>query len=172
MKNNTNGRLLGQTCSCRPYQDNYDEIIKICEQTGRKPAEVLRDAIDEWLLMRHGSETGSDVLPSDNRRSDLGEEIKELREDIRRLAERQEKLVKSLDYVQRRDHGYLLEIFMAAYGARDLIWRDISNRMRHGRQMPESIQAQYEAFEQEWSAQCDATAEQDQRDYPERKTSC
>jgi hypothetical protein len=159
VKNNTNGRLLGQTCSCRPYQDNYDEIIKICEQTGRKPAEVLRDAIDEWLLIRRGSETGSEVLPSDNRQSDLGEEIAKLREDIRRLAERHEKLARSIDYVQRRDHGYLLEIFMAAYGARDLIWRDISNRMRQGKQLPESIHAQYEAFEQAWSAQCDATAE-------------
>ena len=48
---------------------------------------------------------------------------------------------------------------MAAYGARDLIWRDISNRMRQGKQTPESIHKQYEALEREWNAQCNATAD-------------
>jgi hypothetical protein len=140
-------------------QDNYDEVMKICEETGRKPAEVLRDAIDEWLLMRRASAAGNTAPPSNDRQSDLEAKIEELRQDIGRLAERHEELTRSIDYVQRRDHGYLLEIFMAAYGTRDLMWRDISNRMRQGRQTPESIQVQYEAFEQEWNAQCDATAE-------------
>jgi hypothetical protein len=39
-----------------------------------------------------------------------------------------------------------------AYGARDLMWRYISNRIRQGKQAPESIRAQYEAFEREWYA--------------------
>jgi hypothetical protein len=159
MKNKTNGRLLAQTWSCRPYQDNYDEVMRICEETGRKPAEVLRDAIDEWLLMRSAGATDSDASPQDNWQSDIGGKIEELRQDIRRLAERHEELARSIDYVERRDHGYLLEIFLAAYGSRDLIWRDVSNRMRQGKQTPESIQAQYEAFEREWNAQCNATAD-------------
>ena len=154
MKNNTNGRLLAQTWSCRPYQDNYDKVMEICEKTGRKPAEVLRDAIDEWLLMRNAA-----APPPDDRRSDLEAKIEELRQDIRSLAERHEELVRSIDYVQRRDHGYLLEIFLAAYGARDLMWRDVLNRMRQGKQTPESILAQYEALEREWNAQCNATAD-------------
>src|SRR5262249_16968629 len=158
MKNNNQGRLLAQTCSCRPYQDNYDEVMRICEETGRKPAEVLRDALDEWLLMRRAAATAA-APPPDDLQSDIEAKIEELRHDIRRLAERHEELARSIDYVQRRDHGYLLEIFMAAYGGRDLIWRDISNRMRQGKQTPESIQTQYEAFEREWNAQCDATAD-------------
>jgi hypothetical protein len=158
MKNNAQGRLLAQTCSCRPYQDNYDEVMKICEETGRKPAEVLRDALDEWLLMRRAAAPG-DAAPPDDRQNDLVAKIEELRQDIRRLAERHEELARSIDYVERRDHGYLLEIFLAAYGARDLIWRDISNRMRQGKQTPEAIRAQYEAFEREWNAQCNATAD-------------
>src|SRR5262245_50778996 len=157
--NPSQGRLLAQTCSCRPYQDNYDEVMKICEETGRKPAEVLRDALDEWLIMRRAAVTGADAAPPDDRQSDLEAKIEELRQDIRRLAERHEELAQSINYVQRRDHGYLLEIFLAAYGARDLKWRDISNRMRRGKQTPESIQRQYEALEREWNAQCDATAD-------------
>jgi prefoldin subunit 5 len=156
--NPSQGRLLAQTCSCRPYKDNYDEIMKICEETGRKPAEVLRDALDEWLLMRRAAATTTALSP-DDRQSDLEAKIEELRQDIRRLAERHEELARSIDYVQRRDHGYLLEIFLAAYGARDLMWRDIANRMRQGKQTPESIQAQYEALEREWNAQCNATAD-------------
>ncbi|MGH9852961.1 MAG: hypothetical protein ACREBD_24250 [Blastocatellia bacterium] len=159
MKNSNQGRLLAQTCSCRPYQDNYEEVMKICEETGRKPAEVLRDALDEWLLMRHAAATAAAAAPPDDRQSDLVAKIEELRQDIRRLVERHEELTRSIDYVQRRDHGYLLEIFMAAYGARDLMWRDIANRMRQGKQTPESIQAQYEAFEREWNAHCNATAD-------------
>jgi len=159
MKNNTNGRLLAQTWSCRPYQDNYDKVMEICEKTGRKPAEVLRDAIDEWLLMRNADATGADAPPTDDRQSDLEAKIEELRQDIQLLAERHEELARSIDYVQRRDHGYLLEIFLAAYGARDLMWRDVSNRMRQGKQTPESILAQYEALEREWNAQCNATAD-------------
>jgi len=156
MKNNTNGRLLAQTWSCRPYQDNYDKVMEICEETGRKPAEVLRDAIDEWLLMRNADATGADAPPTEDRQSDLEAKIEELRQDIRLLAERHEELARSIDYVQRRDHGYLLEIFLAAYGARDLMWRYISNRMRQGKQAPESILAQYEALKREWNAQCNA----------------
>jgi hypothetical protein len=130
--NPSQGRLLAQTCSCRPYKDNYDEIMKICEETGRKPAEVLRDALDEWLLMRRAAATTTALSP-DDRQSDLEAKIEELRQDIRRLAERHEELARSIDYVQRRDHGYLLEIFLAAYGSRDLMWRDIANRMRQGK---------------------------------------
>src|SRR5262245_33175285 len=103
MKNNTNGRLLAQTWSCRPYQDNYDKVMEICEKTGRKPAEVLRDAIDEWLLMRNADATGADAPPTDDRQSDLEAKIEELRQDIRLLAERHEELARSIDYVQRRD---------------------------------------------------------------------
>jgi len=156
--NPSQGRLLAQTCSCRPYQDNYDEVMKICEETGRKPAEVLRDALDEWLLMRRAATTGA-AAPPDDRQSDLEAKIAGLRQDIRRLAERYEELAQSIDYAQRRDHGYLLEIFLAAYGARDLLWRDISNRMRQGKQTPESIQMQYEALDREWNAQCNTTAD-------------
>src|SRR5262244_2281938 len=159
MNSNSHNRLLApQSSSCRQYAENYDEVMRICEETGRKPAEVLRDALDEWLLMRRAAATAA-APPPDYLQSDIEAKIEELRQDIRRLAERHEELARSIDYVQRREHGYLLEIFMAAYGARDLMWRDVSNRMRQGKQTPESILAQYEALEREWNAQCNATAD-------------
>jgi hypothetical protein len=153
MKNNSNGRLLAQTCSYRPFQENYDEVMEICRETGLKPAEVLRDALDEWLLMRRTAATGNEQSLPDDRQSDREEKIEELQHAIRQLDQKLEKLAKDIDYSQQRDHGYLLEIFQVAYGTRDLIWRSISTRMRDGKQTPESIQGQYEAFEREWNEQ-------------------
>ncbi len=160
MNSKSHNRLLAsQSSSFRQYSENYDEVIKICEETGRKPAEVLRDAIDEWLVMRRVAASGGDASTEQEHNGDLAAKIEELQRAVEQLAEQNEALARSFDYAQRRDHGYLLEIFLAAYGARDLMWRDISNRMRMGKQTPESIQKQYEALEREWNAQCDTTAD-------------
>ena len=160
MNSNSHNRLLAsQSSSFRQYAENYDEIMKICEETGSKPAEVLRDAIDEWLVMRRDTAAGGGASTKQEQQTDLAANIEELQHAIERLAEQNEALTRNFDYTQRRDHGYLLEIFLAAYGARDLIWRDVSNRMRQGNQTPESIQRQYEILEEEWNAQCNATAD-------------
>src|SRR5262245_25471211 len=160
MNSNSHNRLLAsQSSSFRQYAENYDEIMKICEESGRKPAEVLRDAIDEWLVMRRATAAGGGASTKQEQKSDLAAKIEEIQHAVERLAEQNETLARSFDYAQRRDHGYMLEIFMAAYGARDLMWRDLSNRMRRGKQTPESIQKQYEALEWEWNAQCNATAD-------------
>jgi hypothetical protein len=109
--------------------------------------------------MRRSASAGGDTSPKQEQNSDLAAKIEELKLAVERLTEQNEMLARNFDYAQRRDHGYLLEIFLAAYGARDLMWRDISNRMRMGKQTPESIQKQYDALEREWNAQCDTTAD-------------
>ncbi|MCI0661274.1 MAG: hypothetical protein L0220_09400 [Acidobacteria bacterium] len=110
MKNDSNGRLLAPTCSYRPYQDNHDKVIKICEETGRKPAEVLRNALDEWLLMRHGA-VNSSVAST----RDIDVKIDELQRAVVRLAEQFEKLDQRI---------YLHEIISAVYRAINLISSD------------------------------------------------
>src|SRR5215471_14997945 len=111
MNSNSHNRLLAsQSSSFRQYAENYDEVIKICEETGRKPAEVLRDAIDEWLLMRRSASAGGDTSPKQEQNSDLAAKIEELKLAVERLTEQNEMLARNFDYAQRRDHGYLLEI--------------------------------------------------------------
>jgi hypothetical protein len=34
------------------YQDSYDDLMKLCEESGSQPGDVLRDAFDEWLSWR------------------------------------------------------------------------------------------------------------------------
>ena len=156
MKSNSNGRLLAPPCPYRPYQDNFDNVMKICEETGRKPAEVLRDALDEWLLMRHQTATGSDISTRAGQQGDREIKNVEMQQDTHRLYERLEKLAQDIAYAQKREHGYLLEIFLVTYGARDLIWRVISNKMSQDKQTPESIQVQFDAFEREWNDKTNA----------------
>ena len=81
MNGNSHNRLLAsQSSSFRQYAENYDEIIKICEETGRKPAEILRDAIDEWLLMRRATAAGGDASTKQEAKSDIYAKIEELRQ--------------------------------------------------------------------------------------------
>jgi len=32
------------------YQDNYEELRKLCEENDCEPGDVLRDAFNEWLI--------------------------------------------------------------------------------------------------------------------------
>lgn len=34
------------------YQNTHDELMKLCEENGCAPGDVLRDAFDEWLSER------------------------------------------------------------------------------------------------------------------------
>jgi hypothetical protein len=152
MKSNSHNRLLTPTPSAfRMYEDNYKDFMSICGEEGRKPAEVLRDAIDEWLQMHRAKVIGGDSPPKDERLESVGAKIDDLQRTADQLNEKLDELISSFDFVRRRDHAYLLEIFMCAYGARDLLWKYISNKMRGTRQTPESIETRYQAMEQEWS---------------------
>jgi len=61
---------------------------------------MLRDALDEWLLMQHASVTGNGDSPPDMRQSDRESKIEELQNAIRQLDERLEKLAQGIDYSQ------------------------------------------------------------------------
>jgi hypothetical protein len=34
------------------YRETHEELIKLCEENGDQPGDVLRDAFDEWLSRR------------------------------------------------------------------------------------------------------------------------
>jgi hypothetical protein len=46
MRNN-NHPLSSRTSSQRLYEDDHDEISRVCRETGRKPAEEIRDLVSE-----------------------------------------------------------------------------------------------------------------------------
>ena len=50
----TNGKrtLASQPFSFNAYEDNYGAVMALCEASGRKPAEELRDLLDEGISAR------------------------------------------------------------------------------------------------------------------------
>jgi len=131
MNKNSNNRLFAtQSSSFRQYAENYDEVIKICEETGRKPAEVLRDAIDEWLCMRRTGVAGNGSLIPHAQRGDIYAKIEELQRTIEQLTEQYEKLAQNL---------YMNEILMAVYGTINLLWKATPSRVCRDEQKSKSI---------------------------------
>jgi hypothetical protein len=131
MNKNSNNRLFAtQSSSFRQYAENYDEVIKICEETGRKPAEVLRDAIDEWLCMRRSVVAGNGSSIPHAQRGEIYAKKEELQRSIDQLTEQYEKLAQNL---------YMNEILIAVYGAINLLWRDTLTKICRDRPRSMSV---------------------------------
>jgi hypothetical protein len=153
MKNAPHHRLLTpHSVSTRLYADNYEEFMRLCGEKPCKPADLLRDAFDEWLQMRRAAAEASDTTQPEQEEI-IDAKIDGLRQAIDELTSKADEFIDKFDYVKRRDHGYLIEIFMAAYGARDLLLNQNVSSTNIGKQTPESIQSKYQALQREWEAQ-------------------
>jgi hypothetical protein len=49
---NSNDRKLSEPIELVPYQGDYDEIMRICEETGSEFEEVVRDLVHEELRLQ------------------------------------------------------------------------------------------------------------------------
>lgn len=153
MKNNSHHRLLAPySSSTRLYADNHKEFMRLCDERQCKPADLLREAFDEWLEMRRAAAEASEISQCEEQNT-IEAKLDDLQRAIDRLTEKAAEFAESFDYVKRRDHGYLLEIFMAAYGARDLVWRQNISGMYKGNQTQESISLKYQELQREWEEQ-------------------
>jgi hypothetical protein len=152
-----NRLLAPQASSFRQYAETYDEVMRICEETGRKPYEVLRDALDEWLCLRRAG--GGKQIPTHNELIEFnGDAIAELQRSIAKLSEQNELLIQYLDRITRRSHEMDREILISCYGAIDLLWRSlVVPTLRKKGRTPEQIQTQFEFGRQEWEALCRTT---------------
>jgi hypothetical protein len=149
MKKKNHGRLFSEdSFTFRPYEDNYKPFIDICLKESRKPAEMLRDVVDEWLQTR--SSTGPETAVPDLEKA-APENLNEIEAKLDRIAAALQNLAGEFDFVRRRDHGYFLEIVLVAYATRDTLWRYISDSLRGQKPSPESIGAWHNAMEKEWT---------------------
>jgi hypothetical protein len=152
-----NRLLAPQASSFRQYAETYDEMMKICEETGRKPYEVLRDALDEWLQLRRAPTGGRFPVPNVQAASNE-KSFADLERSIAKLSEQNELLLQYLDRITRRSHEMDREILTACFGAIDLLWRSlVVPALRKKGRTPEQIQTQFEFGRQEWEALCQAT---------------
>lgn len=160
MKNNSYYRpLSGQASSFRMFEDNYDEVMKLCQASGRKPAEELRDLIDEALRARraaNGEQAGIQSLENETPAENGGDLHRTLQQSLEQYRAQSQHLTREL----REYYGLLLEVLAGSYGARRLIWNYIAEpRLRQAGHTPEQIKAQFEAEAKGWNAERDKTAD-------------
>jgi hypothetical protein len=103
--------LASQPTSFRPYEDNYQELMQLCQQSGRKPAEELRDLVDEGLKVRRQNGGENTVPPKqiliDSAKAD---EFVELVRHALRTGSEQTEMILALTRHQREQYALLLEI--------------------------------------------------------------
>lgn len=146
--------LASQPTSFRPYQDNYNEVMKLCETSGRKPAEELRDLLNEALKARQQS-----IEAQLTSQSSLNE-IESFLSQILQASSEQSNLVLSLTRHLREQYGLLLEVLAGAYGARQIMWTFLAEAsLREAGLTPEQIRLRFEEERRKWNAERDTTAD-------------
>lgn len=157
MDTRTNNRpLSSQTSSQRLYEDDHDEISRICREGGRKPAEEIRDMVSEALSARRNPQTGANEimqtlqqLVEQNRLAN--ERYERLLEKYEQLDERDARLKQGLIQNLREFYAILLETLSASIGARRLAWNYVAYTvLKQSGSTDEQIKQRYEAEKKAW----------------------
>lgn len=154
--------LASQHFSFHPYVENYDELMSICEASGRKQAEELRDLIDEALSLRRGRDS-EPVTAAPAQAQVNGDEVAKLTEVLEHLVQKTSnhtQLIVRLAHHMREQYGLLLETLAGSYGARYLVWKYIAETMLSDEGLTkEQIMQRYEAESKVWNQERDTAAD-------------
>ena len=153
---NNNRPLSSQTSSQRLYEDDHDEISRICREGGRKPAEEIRDLVSEALSARRNPQAGVNEimqtlqqLVEQNRLAN--ERYERLLEKYEQLDERNARLKQGLIQNLREFYAILLETLSASIGARRLAWNYVAYTvLKQSGSTDEQIKQRYEAEKKAW----------------------
>jgi hypothetical protein len=130
--------LSSQAYSQLLYQDDHDEVLKICQESGREPTEEIRDLLSKALDARRGrSAYGNELLQALER---LFEQNRLLIQQNQLVNERYERLLKKSEALEdrwdslkrgliqnlREFYAILLETLSASIGARNLAWNYVA----------------------------------------------
>src|SRR5262249_47793701 len=161
---NNNRPLSSQSSSQRLYEDDHDEISRICRESGRKPAEEIRDLVSEALSARRNPQTGINEimqtlqqLVEQNRLAK--ERYERLLEKYEQLDERNARLKQGLIQNLREFYGILLETLSAAVGARRVAWNYVAHTvLKQSGFSDEQINERYRAEKKAWIEEKDRIA--------------
>jgi hypothetical protein len=153
---NNNRPLSSQTSSQRLYEDDHDEISRICRESGRKPAEEIRGLVSEALSARRNPQAGVNEimqtlqqLVEQNRMAN--ERYERLLEKYEQLDERNARLKQGLIQNLREFYAILLETLSASIGARRLAWNYVAYTvLKQSGSTDEQIKQRYEAEKKAW----------------------
>jgi len=157
MDTRSNNRpLSSQTSSQRLYENDHNEISRICRESGHKPAEEIRDLVSEALSARRNPPAGVNEimqtlqqLVEQNRLAT--ERYEQLLEKYEQLDERSARLKQGLIQNLREFYAILLETLSASTGARRLAWNYVAHTvLKQTGFSDEQIKQRYEAEKKAW----------------------
>jgi DNA repair exonuclease SbcCD ATPase subunit len=162
---NSNRPLSSQTSSQRLYEDDHDEISRICRETGHKPAEEIRDLVSEAMSARRNPPPSINEimqtlqqLVEQNRLAN--ERYEQLIEKYERLEEQNSSLKQGLIQNLREFYAILLETLSASIGARRLAWNYVAYTvLKQSGSTDEQIKQRYEAEKKAWIDEKDNIAD-------------
>jgi hypothetical protein len=157
--------LAAQPFSFNAYEDNYGVVMALCEASGRKPAEELRDLLDEGIRARkrrNGDfiettiiETGQQV----QRDSDNAQLVQVIQQLVQKATLHND-MMQRITLHLREQYGMVLESVAAGYAARHLIWKYIvEGILRDEGLSPEQIMQRLEEERRTWNAERDQAAD-------------
>jgi hypothetical protein len=157
--------IAAQSYSFRAYEDNYEEMIGICNESGRKSAEELRDLLDEALALRRRRANGDleRIVPAGEQTMLTADEITKLAEVLQQISQAnayQTQMILHFSHHMREQYGLLLETLAGAYGARHLVWKYVAEPMLQEAGLSlEQIRLRYEDECRTWNRQRDQAAD-------------
>jgi uncharacterized protein YdcH (DUF465 family) len=162
--NSHNRQISTQTYGMRPYEDNCDELVELCKESGQKPGEALRDLVDEAFRARRNPPiVGTEIMQAleqlieQNRLAN--ERYERLLEKYEQLDERNARLKQGLIQNLREFYAILLETLSASIGARRLTWNYVAYTvLKQSGSTDEQIKQRYEAEKKAWIDEKDKIA--------------
>lgn len=163
--NEANGKrtIASQPFSFKAYEDNYGVVMALCEASGRKPGEELRDLLDEAISARM-KHNGEDIeVSAVGQQMERDGESVQLVELLQQLVEKttlNNDMVMRIALHLREQYGMVLEAVAAGYSARHLIWKYVVEGMLRDEGLsPEQIMRRLDDERRAWNGERDQAAD-------------
>jgi hypothetical protein len=165
MKEINKRTLASQPFSFNAYEDNYGSVMALCEASGRKPAEELRDLLDEGIsarLSRNGESSKAIAAGSEQQalsKDDFAQLVQAFQQLVQKTSLHNDLLLRVVLHL-REQYGMVLESVAAGYAARHLIWKYvIGGMLRDEGISPEQIMQRLDEERRTWNAERDQAAD-------------
>jgi hypothetical protein len=162
---NNKRTLAAQPFSFNAYEHNYGAVMASCEASGRKPAEELRDLLDEGIRARkkRNGESPESAGISTGQHTQREEGTTQLVQVIQQLIQKttlHNDMMLRIALHLREQYGMVLEAVAAGYAARHLLWKYVVEGMLRDEGLsPEQIMQRLDEERRTWNAERDQAAD-------------
>jgi hypothetical protein len=159
MKDSNKRVLATQPFSFNAYEENYGVVMALCEASGRKPAEELRDLLDEGISarMKRSGEDSKAATAGTGQQTGCKDEIAQLVQVLQQLVQKaslHNDMLLRVALHLREQYGMVLESVAAGYAARHLTWKYVVEGMLRDEGLsPEQILQRLDEERRTWNAE-------------------